>query len=418
MIKHVSTCFLEGVVEIPSSKSDGQRAILCSGLCSGKSTIENLGDSDDEFAMLDNIQRMGASVKSIKKKKFEIEGIIDLTEDLELNCGESGLGLRLTTCVLAAFDGRKQITGHGSILKRKHSFFDQFFAKNELRFSSNNGKLPFEIEGKLNGGVYSVDGSQSSQFISGLLIALPLLEEDSILKVHRLKSKPYVQMTLDTIRKFGIEIECENYEHFVIKGRQEYLGTNYSVENDWSSASYWLAASAIGHQVRLKGLNLRSSQADKWMLEALKNAGCCIVEEDGLVQFKEVDLKHFEFDATDCPDLFPALVSVAAFCDGKSIIHGVNRLQNKESNRALVLKNEFAKLGLRIELVGDEMHVNGGGELHGGIVDSNNDHRIAMSLAIVGTRVDQGVEILDAQSVTKSYPSFWEDLTQLMIVDH
>ena len=418
MHKSVSSCVLDGTVAIPSSKSDGQRAVLCAGLGTGKSIISNLGNSDDELRMLENIQQLGARVQKLSAGKFEIEGFDSLPGFVELNCGESGLGLRLTTSVLAAFDGRKQISGHGSILQREHSFFDKVLPEMGVGFSSNGGKLPFEICGKLKGGKSTVDGSQSSQFISGLLMALPLLEEDTVLAVTNLNSKPYVQMTLDTLSAFGIEVEHKNLEEFTIQGEQAYRSTEYVVESDWSSASYWLAAAAIGHEVKLTGLNLKSAQADRKMIEALETAGCIISVENGVLSLDHSGLKSFEFDATHCPDLFPALVCVAAFCDGISILHGVSRLENKESNRGLVLQKEFGKLGLRIDLDGDEMRIHGGAELNGGMVDSNNDHRIAMCLAIAGTRIDDEVNISGAEAVSKSYPGFWNDLTALMKSDH
>jgi 3-phosphoshikimate 1-carboxyvinyltransferase len=275
-------------------------------------------------------------------------------------------------------------------------------------------KLPFLLKGKLMGGRYTVDGSQSSQYISGLLMALPLLDEDSELTVTNLLSKPYVEMTLHTLESFGIRMEHLDYKRFIIKGKQNYRCNQYVVENDWSSASYWLVAAAIGHNINLSGLNLESKQADTQILQALKLSRCHVRIKDGLLSIEGSGRIAFDFDATHCPDLFPALVTLAAFCNGTSTLKGALRLKNKESDRGRVLQNEYQKIGLRIDLKDDEMKIHGGKELYSAEVDSNKDHRIAMCLAITGTKIKGGLVIKNAESVTKSYKNFWEDLEKLV----
>ena len=333
MNKHISANELEGRIVIPPSKSDGQRAILCAGLGSGTSTLRNVGTSDDETAMLRNILLLGAEIVTEKSGELTIIGTQQLPSNLIIDCGESGLGLRLMTSIVSAFDGKKLLIGHGSILEREHLFFEQTFPRMGVDFSSNSDKIPFQVIGKMKGGSYSVDGSQSSQYISGLLMALPLLKEDSVLKVKNLTSKPYVEMTLQTMESFGILIQHQQLEEFTIFGGHTYISTEYRVESDWSSASYWLAAAAIGHSVKLAGLNFESAQADRGMLTALAAANCSIEIHNGILDVDGSNRKSFQFDATHCPDLFPALVIVAAFCDGLSRIKGVHRLKNKESDR-------------------------------------------------------------------------------------
>ena len=198
-----------------------------------------------------------------------------------------------------------------------------------------------------------------------------------------------------------------------IAGNQSYECKEYIVEGDWSSASYWLVASALGHDISLSGLNLASAQADRALLQMLRGAKCVIHFEYDLVSVDGSRKIPFNVDATHCPDLFPALVTLAAFCNGVSTISGVSRLKNKESDRGIVLQEEFGKLGLKIELDGDKMIIHGGTKLVAAEVDSHNDHRIAMCLAIAGSKIDGEVTISGTEAVSKSYPGFWDDFDHL-----
>ena len=412
MEKDIKGVELSGKVVIPPSKSDSQRAILCAGLSAGKSMIYNVGQSNDELAMIRNIQQFGAKVE-IRENEIEVDGSINFPKNAEFNCGESGLGLRLMTSICAVFEGKHSLTGEGSILNRSQSFFNEEFPKMGLEVESNNGFLPITLNGHLNPGIYKVDGSQSSQYISGLLMALPLLKSDSELIIEDLKSKPYIDMTLSTLASFGIEIRIEGNK-YIIRGNQYYTPTNYKVESDWSSASCWLAAAALGQKIELSGLSISSKQADVAMLDALYVANCNVEFLVDSIRVDGENRRAFTFDATDCPDLFPALVVLALGCSGKSIVKGVRRLKNKESDRGVVLQREFDKLGIKIELLDDEMHIFGGTLLKGAGVDSHNDHRIAMCLGITGTIIDEGITIHGTEAVSKSYPSFWDVLNELV----
>ncbi len=412
MEKDIKGVELSGKVVIPPSKSDGQRAILCAGLSAGKSIIYNVGQSNDELAMIRNIQQFGAKVE-IRENEIEVDGSINFPQNVEFNCGESGLGLRLMTSICSVFEGKHTLTGEGSILNRSQSFFNEEFPKMGLEVESNNGFLPITLNGHLNPGIYKVDGSQSSQYISGLLMALPLLKSDSELIIEDLKSKPYIDMTLSTLASFGIEIRIEGNK-YIIQGNQFYTPTNYKVENDWSSASCWLAAAALGQKIELSGLSISSKQADVAMLDALYAANCNVEFLVDSIRVDGENRRAFTFDATDCPDLFPALVVLALGCSGKSTVKGVRRLKNKESDRGTVLQREFNKLGIKIELLDDEMHIFGGTLLKRADVDSHNDHRIAMCLGITGTLIEEGITIHGAEAVAKSYPSFWDDFNELV----
>jgi 3-phosphoshikimate 1-carboxyvinyltransferase len=409
----ISSCRLKGTIAVPSSKSDGQRAILAAGLCKGITKLNRIGDSDDEQAMLRNIEQLGATIRVVSLDCTEVHGIQEFPKRTELNAGESGLGMRLITGVCAGQDGEFSITGEGSLLQRPQLFFEEHLTQMGVRIDSNEGFLPITVHGKMIGGKVEIDGSTSSQFLSGMLMSLPLIEEDSTLIVRKLKSIPYVQMTLNTLASFGIKVEHENFERFFIKGNQSYNCDEYVIESDWSSASYWLVASALGHEVSISGLNLGSAQADKALLDMLKMANCSVNIEDDLISIDGSDRTPFVVDATHCPDLFPALVALAAFCDGVSRISGVHRLKNKESDRGVVLQEEFGKLGLKIELEGDIMLIHGGTKLGAANVDSHNDHRIAMCLAIAATKLEGEMTISGSETVSKSYPGFWKDFDGL-----
>ena len=402
-----------GTIAIPASKSDGQRALLAAALAKGETKLINLGESKDELAMLSAIKQLGAKVNQLDESTFIINGINKFPKEAELNMGESGLGIRLMTSVCAAQEGVYMIYGKGSLESRPLTFFEETLPLFKAGISSNNGLIPLEIEGPMQGSTVEMDGSQSSQYISGMMMALPLLKEDSRIHVSNLNSLPYLQMTLDTLNKFGIEISHQNYEDFIIRGKQHYISTTYSIESDWSSASYWLVASALGYNIQLSGLSMTSLQADKMILEAFDLANCLVEFSDKKIRINGKNRKPFSFDATHCPDLFPALATFAALCDGKSEIKGVSRLTHKESDRGVVLQKEFANIGVLIILDGDVMHVHGKTSIEGGSVSSHNDHRIAMCFGIAGLFSDDEIEIYGAEAVAKSYPLFWDDLDRL-----
>jgi 3-phosphoshikimate 1-carboxyvinyltransferase len=402
-----------GTILIPSSKSDCQRALLAAGLSKGTSILHHVGLSNDEQAMLNTIKQLGAEVVSMGNHTYSIKGIQHFPIKNEIHVGESGLGVRLLSSVVAAHSGVHTLIGHGSLKQRPLPFFESVLPQFSATVKSNEGFVPLEITGPMKGNKVEVDGSQSSQYISGLLMALPLIEGDTELIVHNLNSIPYLQMTLDTLRKFGIQIEEKDYTYFKIKGNQQYQSTTYTIESDWSSASYWLVASALGMDITLSGLVEDSLQADKALLTALENANCQIKQKDGAIRIDGNNRKAFEFDATHCPDLFPALVTLAASCVGTTKIKGVGRLEHKESNRGIVLQKEFLKLGLKIELEGDYMFIHGTNQLKGGKTESHEDHRIAMCLAIAAFIADNPIEIGGAEAVNKSYPAFWDHLENL-----
>lgn len=402
---------LKGRITIPASKSDGQRALLAAALSYGSSTISGLGKSADELAVLDAIQKMGSKITFLETDVIQIEGIKNLTENCKVSSHESGLGFRLLVGALSSFEGEKIIEASGSLLKRTMEIYEHTLPEMGIVVESNNGFPPLKIKGKLKSGKYVVDGSLSSQFISGLLFGFSKLNEQSELYVKDLVSRPYVEMTINTLKSFGARIVEHENSKFVIEASQ-LTASNYSVEADWSSASYWLVASALNQELECFNLKMDSKQADKSLLAVFNLANCKIERSEG-IKIDGSQRRPFEFDATDCPDLFPALVVFAAGIEGVSKVKGIHRLEHKESNRALSLQSEFGKIGLKIDFEEDWMLIHGTGKLSGGKVHSHNDHRIAMSLAIASCISSSEIEIDGAEAVAKSYPSFWEDFSFL-----
>jgi 3-phosphoshikimate 1-carboxyvinyltransferase len=281
-----------------------------------------------------------------------------------------------------------------------------------VEVTTQNGYLPIQVKGPLKGGDCYVDGSVSSQFLTGLLMALPLATKDSTLFVTDLKSKPYIDMTLALLADFGIRITHDDYQKFSIQGNQKYKAQSYQIEGDWSGAAFLLVAGAIAGQVTVTNLSAYSTQADKAILQALQMAGAYLSIEANQVTVTHKPLSAFVFDATHCPDLFPPLVALAAHCKGTSVITGAKRLLHKESNRALSLSQEFGKMGIKIEVYGDQMQITGG-EIQSADVHSHNDHRIAMACATATLFGSATVTIDAAEAINKSYPTFFDDLATI-----
>ena len=403
----------KGIVSIPPSKSDAQRAILCAGLSKGKSLLINVGQSADELAMVDAIVALGAEVTKHDDGNIAVVGIESIPDDVRICANESGLGARLLTAVCSSGNGAITVSGLGSLNSRTMLFFGDVLPKFGVKITDFAGNLPITVQGPMHGNTIEMDGSLSSQFVSGLLMALPFAKGDSQLTILNLASKPYVNMTLKTLAAFGIEIGPKGGDTFLIVGSQKYLPTTYAVEGDWSAASCWLTAAALGADISIEGLSPSSAQADKQMLAALMSAGCSVHFTPEGIRVNGSKKHPFEFNAHDCPDLFPALVALAAHIPGNSIIHGANRLIHKESNRAEALILEFRKLGVLIEQKENALYIHGKSSLVGSEVDAHNDHRIAMALGVCGLFSQGPVVINGCESVNKSYPAFWDTMDSL-----
>lgn len=404
----------EGIIQIPPSKSDSQRAILAASLAKGTSIVRNMGICKDELAMLAVVQKLGAIVQK-KEGELHITGINSIPHAIEVNIGESGLAARLLSGVFACSDGMQHIIGEGSVLKRKMGFY--FKHKEVLSCqvtSEENFGLPLIFKNKIQTNDIIVNGGESSQDVSGLLYGLCTLHQPIGLRVLHLKSRPYLQMTLNVLSNFGIDITHQNFEYFFIPANEGLQAANYTIEGDWSSASFWLVASALGKNISVEGLQLNSLQADKQLLNILLSANCSEVRSQFLMMDGESRMP-LDCDLINSPDLFPALTAYAALTPGTSRLLGVHRLFNKESNRADALIAEFSKLGVDLWLENDTLVIEGKEHIYGGTVNAHNDHRIAMCLAVAGMFATEPLIVENAESVAKSYPQFWEHLEQIKI---
>lgn len=383
-------------------------------LADGESTIGNLELCDDTRSAIHCIEALGAEVTYIDDSTIKVHGgFAPRTNNLHI--GESGLATRLFTPVASLHNQPITINGEGTILYRPISMMIEPLRQLGVEVRDGGGFLPIQVCGPMQGGEVSVDGSISSQFLTGLLLSLPMAQSDTTIYVKNLKSLPYVDMTIDTARRFGVEIAHKDYSEFFIEGFQQYKATNYMIEGDWSGAAPMLVAGAVTGEVTVNNMSCLSLQADTAIIKALISAGAEVESTDNTVTVRHRRLKAFEFDATHCPDLFPALAALAANCKGTSTIYGTERLLHKESNRAVTLAEEYAKAGIEIDI--DEPNVMRirGGKIHGCAIDSHGDHRIAMSMAIAALTADAPITIEGAECVAKSYPSFFYDLEQLIV---
>jgi 3-phosphoshikimate 1-carboxyvinyltransferase len=409
---------LSGNILAAASKSSMQRACAAALVSNGTSIVHNPGHSNDDKAALDIIKRSGAEWilegEALTVKSNGVKPVAD-----EINCGESGLSIRMFTPIVALSEKEITINGEGSLLTRPMDFFDDILPKLGVSIISNNGKLPLKIKGPLGPRNIVIDGSLSSQFLTGLLMAYAAGGAAGVsIKVNNLRSKPYVDLTLDVMKQFGLNCpENRNYQEFYFTGKpatdHQAQPVDYTVEGDWSGGAFLLAAGVISGSITVRGLDLMSKQADKAFIDALMKANASVAIDTKGIVLHAGTMNAFDFDATDCPDLFPPLVALAAYCKGQTRIKGVSRLAHKESNRGLTLQEEFGKMGVKIGLHDDEMLVQGGHIVKGATVHSHHDHRIAMACAVAALKAEGETIIEEAQAVKKSYPDFYEHLQSM-----
>jgi len=409
---------LSGRVEAPGSKSDAQRMVACALLARGKSVIHRFPKSDDCEAALQVVQDLGAIVTR-RGSSVEIKGGfpqafasgIRNAKDV-IDCGESGLSSRMFAAIAALNENPITITGKGTLLQRPFHDLIEALIQCGVRIESNHGCLPILVHGPIKGGHIQIDASLSSQFLTGLLIALSRASEASTVEVSQLNSRPYIDLTLRVLSQFGVDIEHEQHKRFHITPKA-CKASELTVPGDWSGSAFLLVAGALCAEEGLivENLNTQSSQADEAVLDALRLAGVRFEIHDNAIQVWKSEVSAFEFDATHCPDLFPPLASLAAFANGVSVIRGVSRLLHKESNRAKSLQQEFAKAGVRMVLRDDDMKIYPAA-IRSAQLHSHGDHRIAMAGAILGMGGAR-MTIQSAGVVSKSFPDFYKVMQSL-----
>ncbi|PID58339.1 3-phosphoshikimate 1-carboxyvinyltransferase [candidate division KSB3 bacterium] len=404
---------ISGQLNAPASKSDMVRAVAVAALTDNAYTILHPSYCEDALAACRVVEALGVQLLRSPEQLQLFPGRKAIQS--VLNCGESALCIRMFASIAALGSEPTTLTGHGSLRSRPLTMIEQPLRDLGVCCHSCSGVQPLTIQGPLQAGRTVVDASGSSQFLSGLLMALPLCKGRSEIIVPALVSHPYVEMTLHLLRTFGIRIEHDRFQRFFIQGAQQYTAVDYQIEGDWSGASCLLTAGALAGRIRVTNLRHDSLQADTAILEALRRAGASVDVGEHYVEVAQAPLSGFTFDATECPDLFPALVALAVSCVGKSVIYGAERLAVKESDRGQALLTEFRKMGAALERYPDRLEILGRTFLDGGTIDSYNDHRIAMACAVAALGSRSGVTIEAAECVAKSYPEFFDDLERVMI---
>lgn len=414
---------LSGAINIPPSKSMSHRAIICASLSDGVSKVGNIAYSNDIIATLDGMKALGVEV--LEERLNEDTNTYDLTikgvsefklAGSKINCKESGSTIRFLIPILMLAGEKFEISGEGRLVERPLGTYYSMFDKQGIAYSTAEGKLPLTIEGKLKADAFEIEGDISSQFITGLLFTLPLLDGDSkiVITKSELESKGYVDLTLEVLKHFGIEVVNNDYKEFEIKGNQKYKNVDYTVEGDYSQGAFWIVAGLIGDSIESKGLLRSSLQGDKEIVDIVERMkGELVINEDS-IEARNSETVATTIDASQCPDIIPVLSVLAALSKGETHVINGKRLRIKESDRITSTRTELEKLGADIKETEDGLIIVGKDMLEGGVdIDSWNDHRIAMAMAVASIRCKKEITITDSSTVKKSYPNFWEDFAKL-----
>lgn len=405
---------LNGRIEIPSSKSLCHRAIICAALAKGKSTLTNIHDSDDIQTTLNAVKSMGAEVKNLGNGKYSIDGTNTMETDdiIKIDCRGSGSTLRFL--IPLAYKARNDVvfTGRERLEKRSLKTYTDLFDKLGAEYiTSNNSSLPMTVkDGNISGNIITLEADVNSQFLSGLLFALPLFNKDTEICLNApFKSKGYIDMTIDIMKKFGIKIYNYKYMVFRIKGNQSYKPFDYNAEGDFSHAAFYLAAGALGNFIVCNGLDLETKQVDRNIIDIIEKMNGQIVIENGAIAAVPTLLKGTEINISENPDLLPAICVMATFAQGETIITGIEN----DRERAINISNQLNSIGATIIEQNNRLVIEGAETISGGTANTCNDHRIAMALAIASTCCDNLVSVEDSESINKSYPLFWEHFNSL-----
>lgn len=413
---------LKGEVIIPPSKSMAHRAVICASLSEDESIIKKIDLSDDIIATINGMKALGAEIK-LDDKRLIVKGIniknMKRGERI-IDCNESGSTLRFLIPIASLDNGKNKFIGRGNLGKRPLNVYYNIFNEQGIKYLHNEGEVILKTEGKLKNGEFHVRGDISSQFITGLMFTLPLLDGNSKIIIEGpLESKGYIDLTIKALKDFGVIVENNNYREFNIKGNQKYKGREYKVEGDYSQGAFFLCGDALGNEVICEGLDRESLQGDKEVIEILEKMGVLFNNEklslsnSGIIGVSN-KLKGTIIDASSCPDIIPILSVVACLSEGKTKIINAKRLRIKECDRLSAINLELSKLGGKIKEIDDGLIIEGIKEFKGGVsVWSHKDHRIAMMLSIAATRCENPIILRDYKCVSKSYPKFFEDFKRL-----
>lgn len=403
-----------GIVTVPPSKSELHRVIICAALSKGTSTIYPVELSNDVLATVNAVKALGASAKFIDGKLVVNGNNTFKSKDISINCDESASTLRFLIPISSLSGTEVTFLGSDSLSKRPIDTYLNVLPKQGVSIKLLEEKaFPLKVKGKIKPGKIELPGNISSQFISGLLLVLPLLNSDSeIILTTPLESSGYVDLTLDVMKSFSVEVR-KTKTGFFIRGSQNYKAREYKIEGDWSSAAFWILAGALGGNIEIKGLSLNSKQPDKSILSVVSRFGGNISFIDDVLKVSGGNLKATEVYSAQFPDLVPVLAILGARSMGLTRIWGASRLKFKESNRLDAMYNCLKKINVNIEKTDDGLLISGGNQFKGSRLDCFEDHRIVMAMAIAGTVSDGKTVLKDAQSIRKSYPEFFDHFERL-----
>lgn len=410
---------LKGSIQVPPSKSLAHRAILCASLGNGISRIDNIQYSKDIDATIKAMESLGTKIERYKDYLI-IDGASTFSKkDSFIDCKESGSTLRFLVPISIVKENKVHFVGEGNLGKRPLHTFYEIFDRQGIAYEYQDGILDLHIDGQLQADTYRIPGNISSQFITGLLYALPLLEKDSIIEITSpLESIGYIDLTLQMLTMFGIEIKHDHYQKYYIKANQSYTSMDYTVEADYSQAAFYLVAGAIGNDVTLTNLNLQSLQGDKETLDILTRMNASIKHVEAGIKVEATNLTNTVIDASQCPDVIPVVTLACSQASGHTSIINAGRLRIKECDRIDATRSQLNILGASVVELEEGMEIDGPTTLTGGETSTFDDHRIAMMLAIAATVSEQEIIIDNMECVQKSYPNFWEDYQSLGGIIH
>lgn len=403
---------LKGQVQVISSKSLSHRYVIASGLAKGISHINNVLASDDLDYTKKALETFG-----VKFIGDDIYGSVLAYDGKVIDCGESGSTLRFMIPISMMQEKEVVFIGKGKLPTRPLSVYEELFKDKNVKFEKlGEHELPLKVSGPLQGGVYHLRGDVSSQFITGLLFALPLAKEDSeIILITPLQSKDYVELTVDVMKSFGVDVTRLDHG-FMIKGNQVYQPQRINIEGDFSQAAFFFVAGLIGDEIRLEGLNPKSMQGDQKIISILQDMGGSIIYDENSQSYISSPSKTYgtTIDLTDTPDLGPILMVIAALSIGTTHFKGVSRLRIKESDRLDAMYQALTQMGVHMSISDDEAWIDGVTSFKGNLrLDGASDHRIVMALAIASIKADGPITITKAESISKSYPTFFDIYHQL-----
>lgn len=405
---------VSGSIRIPSSKSMAHRAIICASLAKGTSRLTNIDFSDDIETTIAGMRKLGAEIE-VCDHEVIVNGINSFhsLKEHEIFCNESGSTLRFFIPIFSLSDEKVSFTGRNRLLKRPQKVYEDLFHAHHLFYEQSDDAIT--IQGSLTPGTYELDGDVSSQFISGLLFALPLLNNDSFIKIRPpFESRSYVDLTLQMLKNFNIHAEFSDEHTIYIPGNQNYQANDIMVEGDYSQLAFFAVLAALNHDLTITGVDPNSLQGDKEIIDILKRCGCIMETIEYGYRVYKSDTKGIHINLENCPDLGPILTVLGMYSKDKTTIDHAQRLRLKESDRIEAMEEELHKFHVDISSTYDTITIHGNHSYQNSeILSAHKDHRIVMSLTVAALCSQSICEIDGAQAISKSYPQFFEDIQSI-----